>query len=66
MLNAATLREDLAAIEKQIQFNHKDDELINTYLTNARKLREIEFCENGYVTARISAPKERGLGESAV
>jgi len=52
MLDAATLREDLAAIEKQIQFNPNDNDLINRYLTYARKVREIEYRENGYVTAR--------------
>jgi hypothetical protein len=65
MLNAATLREDLAAMEKQIQFNPNNSDLISRYLTYARKVREIEFCENGYVTARIPAVKERGPGKSA-
>ena len=54
MLDAATLREDLAAIEKEIEFNPNDSDLINRYLTYARKVREIEYRENGYVTARIS------------
>jgi hypothetical protein len=52
MLDAATLREDLAAIEKQIQFNPNDNNLISRYLTYARKVRELEYRENGYVTAR--------------
>ena len=52
MLDAATLREDLAAIEKQIQFNPNDTNLISRYLTYARKVRELEYRENGYVTAR--------------
>lgn len=51
-LDAATLREDLAAIEKQIQLNPNDYDLISRHLTYARKIREIEFRENGYVTAR--------------
>jgi hypothetical protein len=54
MLDAATLREDLAAIEKEIEFNPNDSDLIKKYLTYARKVREIEYRENGYVTARIS------------
>jgi hypothetical protein len=51
-LNAATLREDLAAIEKQIQLNPNDNDLIDRHLTYARKIREMEYRENGYVTAR--------------
>jgi hypothetical protein len=51
-LDAATLRKDLAAIEKQIQLNPNDNELINRHLTYARKIREMEYRENGYVTAR--------------
>jgi hypothetical protein len=51
-LDAATLREDLAAIEKQIQLNPNDNELIDRHLTYARKIREMEYRENGYVTAR--------------
>jgi len=52
VLDAATLREDLAAIEKQIQLNPNDNELIDRHLTYARKIREMEYRENGYVTAR--------------
>ena len=51
-LNAAALREDLAAMEQQIQLNRNDRDLIDRYLTYARKVREMEFRENGYVTAR--------------
>ncbi len=51
-LDAAALREDLAAMEQQIQLNRNDYDLIDRYLTYARKVREIEFRENGYVTAR--------------
>ena len=51
-LNAAALREELAAMEQQIQLNRNDRDLIDRYLTYARKVREIEFRENGYVTAR--------------
>jgi hypothetical protein len=53
MLDAATLRKELAAIENQIQLNPKDNDLINRHLTYARKIREIEHRENGYVTARV-------------
>jgi hypothetical protein len=53
MLDAATLREELAAIENQIQLNPKDNNLIYRHLTYARKIREIEHRENGYVTARV-------------
>ncbi|HLG79522.1 MAG TPA: hypothetical protein VKY22_00780 [Bradyrhizobium sp.] len=52
VLDAATLREELAAIENQIQLNPRDIDLINRHLTYARKIREIEYRENGYVTAR--------------
>jgi hypothetical protein len=52
MLDAATLREDLAAMEEQIQLTPNDSDLLQRYLTYERKIREIEYCENGYVTAR--------------
>ncbi|RXH05196.1 hypothetical protein [Bradyrhizobium vignae] len=64
MLDAATLREDLAVMEKQIQFNPNDNDLINRYLTYARKVREIEFHENGYVTARNQPTQGRKFGKS--
>ena len=57
MLDAATLREDLAAMEEQIQLTPNDSDLLQRYLTYERKIREIEYCENGYVTARASTPK---------
>jgi hypothetical protein len=57
MLDAAALREDLAAMEKQIRFNPNDYDLINKYLTYARKIREIEYSKNGYVTARKQPPR---------
>jgi hypothetical protein len=53
VLDAASLREELAAIENQIQLNPKDIDLIDRQLTYARKIREIEHRENGYVTARV-------------
>jgi hypothetical protein len=52
MLDVATLREELAAIEKQIQFDSRDGTLISRYLTYARKIRKLEYREKGYVTAR--------------
>ncbi len=61
MLDAATLREDLAVMEKQIQFNPNDNDLIKRYLTYARKVREIEYRENGFVTARNQPPGNASL-----
>ncbi len=60
-LDAATLREDLAAMERQIRFNPNDRSLIERYLTYARKVRAIEFRENGYVTARNQLSKDASL-----
>lgn len=60
-LDAAALREDLAAMAQQIQLNRNDRDLIDRYLTYARKVREIEFRENGYVTARDQLPEDAGL-----
>ena len=59
MLDAATLREDLAALEEQIQCNPNDNDLIDRCLTYARKIREIEYRDNGYVTARNQMPENR-------
>ena len=53
VLDAETLREELAAIENQIQLNPRDVDLINRHLIYARKIREIEYREKGYVTARV-------------
>ncbi|WP_407179391.1 hypothetical protein [Bradyrhizobium sp. STM 3562] len=61
MLDTATLREDLALMEKQIQFNPNDNDLVNRYLTYARKIREIEYRENGYVTARNESSSNASL-----
>lgn len=63
VLDAATLREDLAAMERLIQFNPNDNNLIRKYLAYARKAREIEFRENGYVTAR-NQPAQNATLES--
>ena len=65
ILDAATLREDLAVMEKQIRFNPKDNDLINRYLTYSRKVREIEYRENGYVTARNRPTQDRKPAKSA-
>jgi dTDP-D-glucose 4,6-dehydratase len=57
-MDAASLRDDLAAMERQIRFNPGNHDLIRRYVTYARKVREIEFRETGYVTARHQ-PSER-------
>jgi hypothetical protein len=59
--DAATLRDDLAALEKQIQRNPNDNDLVKRYLAYARKIREIEYRENGYVTARRPSLKSTTL-----
>ena len=60
-LDAAALRKDLAAMEKQIQLNRKANDLINRYLAYFRKVREIEYREKGYVTARNQPPPNENL-----
>ena len=52
-------------MEKQIQSNPNGNDLVKRYLTYARKIREIEYRENGYVTARNQPAKQRKLGKSA-
>lgn len=54
MFDAATLREELAAIEAKLKQNPHNSKLINLAVTYARRLREAEHRENGYVTARNS------------
>lgn len=54
MFDAATLREELEAIEQKLKQNPRNNELVNRYLIYARKLREKEYEENGYVAARSS------------
>lgn len=54
LFDSATLREELAAIERQLKDRPSDKTLINRYVNYARRLREREFEENGYVTARNS------------
>lgn len=52
MFDAATLREELEAIESKLKQNPRNNELLNRYVNYARKLRDAEYNENGYVTAR--------------
>lgn len=54
MFDAATLREEMEAIEARLKQNPRDSELINRYVVHARKLRQKEHEENGYVAARSS------------
>lgn len=54
MFDAATLREEMEAIEAKLKQNPRNSELINRYIGYARKLRQKEFEENGYVAARSS------------
>jgi hypothetical protein len=61
MLDAAALREDLAAMEQQIQLNRNDHDLIDRYVSYARKVRDIEFRQKGYVTARNQVPENASL-----
>ena len=60
-LDTAALREDLAAMEQQIRLNRNDHDLIDRYLAYARKVREIEFRQKGYVTARNQLPETASL-----
>lgn len=52
MFDAATLREELTALQQRLNQNPRDSKALNQYLNYARKLREAEHRENGYVTAR--------------
>jgi hypothetical protein len=54
MFDAATLREELAILEDKLKQNPRNDELLNRYMMYARKLRQKEFEDNGYVAARSS------------
>ena len=54
MFDAATLREELDAIESKLKQDPRNSELLNRYINYARKLRDKEHEENGYVTARSS------------
>jgi hypothetical protein len=56
--DASTLREEMEVIESQVERSLKegrrDDKLIDRYIVYARKLRQKEFEDNGYVAARSS------------
>lgn len=52
MFDAATLREELTALEAKLKQNPRDEQALNMYVNYARKLRDAEYRENGYVTAR--------------
>jgi len=57
MFDIATLREEMQAIERKIEIARgkmlkPDDDLINRWVVYSRKLRDAEYRENGYVTAR--------------
>ena len=54
MFDAATLREELAVMEDKLKQNPRNDKLLNRYMMYARKLRQKEFEDNGYVAARSS------------
>jgi len=54
MFDAATLREELAVMEDKLKQSPRNDELLNRYMLYARKLRQKEFEDNGYVAARSS------------
>ncbi len=64
ILDAAGLRDDLAVMERQIESNPGDHHLVARYLAYARKLREFDYRENGYVTARPPENAPRPLGEA--
>jgi hypothetical protein len=50
--DAATIREELEALEAKLKDTPRDSKLLGLYLSNARKLRDMEFQSSGYVTAR--------------
>jgi hypothetical protein len=54
MFDAATLREEMVAIEQKLSNGKSDPKLVDQWVMYSRKLREIERNENGYVTARNS------------
>jgi hypothetical protein len=54
MFDAATLREELTAIERQLQQKPSDPDLLNRYVVYSRRLRRLEYEKDGYVTARSS------------
>lgn len=50
--DAETIREEMRALEEALKISPKDQKLANSYVSHARKLRDLEYQENGYVTAR--------------
>lgn len=52
MFDAATIREELAAIEKALKDRPSNADLLNRYVLYSRKLRQMEYNENGFVSAR--------------
>jgi hypothetical protein len=52
--DASTLREEMEAMERALKDGARDQKLIDSYLVHARKLRQKEFEDNGYVAARSS------------
>ena len=54
MFDSATLREELEAMEAKLKITPKDRDLINRFVVYARKLRQMEYEESGYVSARNS------------
>jgi hypothetical protein len=50
--DAGTLREEMEAMERAFKDGVRDQKAVDRYLVHARKLRDKEFEENGYVTPR--------------
>jgi hypothetical protein len=50
--DASTLREEMEVLEARIKGGTRDQKMIDRYLVHARKLRDQEFQEHGYVTPR--------------
>jgi hypothetical protein len=53
-LDASTLREEMEALERAIKDGPRTQKLVDQYIVHARKLRDQEFQDNGYVTPRNS------------
>ena len=52
VFDAATLREELSVLEANLKQNPRDEKSLKLFINYARKLREAEHRESGYVTAR--------------
>lgn len=52
MFDSATIREELAAMERKLKERPQDHKLVDRYIGYARKLRDMEYDENGFVSAR--------------